>query len=150
MIEDLRNFLRLSEKLISSGMPTAEQLNSAAGSGIQVVINLAPSSASGALQDEDKIAASLGMKYINIPVLWDNPTRENLEEFMKAMEMHNESNVLVHCQANFRATGFIAMDRILRLGWEKENAFEDVNRIWDPKDYPIWQKFFEDNLPSFS
>ena len=147
MIEDLKNYLRLSEKLISSGMPTADQLKSVAESGVQVVINLALPTSGDALQEEEKLVTDLKMKYINIPVVWNNPTRENLEDFMTAMGSHKDSSILVHCQANFRATGFIAMDRILRLGWEKENAFEDVNRIWDPADYPIWQNFFEENLP---
>ncbi len=146
MIEELKNFLRLSEKLICSGMPTEGQLKSVAESGIELVINLAPHSSTGSLQDEEQIITLLGMKYINIPVLWDNPTRENLDEFIKAMDAHNNSNILVHCQANYRATGFITLDRILRLGWQKENAFEDLRRVWNPAQYPVWQKFFDDNL----
>jgi protein tyrosine phosphatase (PTP) superfamily phosphohydrolase (DUF442 family) len=146
MIEEIKNFLRLSEKLISGGMPTADQLKSVAESGVQVVINLAPPSSKDTLKDEEKNAASLGMQYINIPVIWDNPTRENLDEFMKAMQAHSDSSILVHCQANYRATGFITMDRILRLGWAKENAFEDLHRIWNPSQYPVWQKFFDENL----
>ncbi|HET7143149.1 MAG TPA: protein tyrosine phosphatase family protein, partial [Anaerolineales bacterium] len=141
MIEELRNFLRLSEKLISSGMPTAEQLNSAAESGIEVVINLALSTSEGALQDEEDLASALGMKYINIPVLWNNPTRENLDDFMKAMDAHKDSNILVHCQANYRATGFITMDRILRLGWERDLALTDLHKIWNLAEYPIWERF---------
>lgn len=146
MIEELRNFLRLSEKLISSGMPTAEQLNSVAESGIEVVINLALPTSEGALQDEENLVTALGMKYINIPVLWNNPTRENLDDFMKAMEAHNDSNILVHCQANYRATGFITMDRVLRLGWERDLAFQDLQRIWNLADYPIWEKFIDSNI----
>jgi len=146
MIEELRNFLRLSEKLISSGMPTAEQLNSVAESGIEVVINLALPTSEGALEDEENLVTALGMKYINIPVLWNNPTRENLDDFMKAMEAHNDSNILVHCQANYRATGFITMDRILRLGWDRDLAFQDLQKIWNLADYPIWEKFIDSSI----
>jgi protein tyrosine phosphatase (PTP) superfamily phosphohydrolase (DUF442 family) len=146
MIEDLKNFLRLSDKLISSGMPSADQLKSVAESGVQVVINLAPSTANDALHGEEKIVTDLGMKYINIPVVWGEPTRENLEEFMTAMGSHTDSGILVHCQANYRATGFIALYRINRLGWAQENAFKDVQKIWDPAEYPIWQEFIEKSL----
>lgn len=146
MIEEIINFLQLSENLISGGMPTEEQLKSVAESGFQVVINLAPSTSTGALQKEEKIVTALGMQFINIPVIWNNPTRENLDEFMKAMQTHKDNNIFVHCQANYRATGFISMDRVLRLGWQKENAFEELRRIWDPAEYPNWQKFFDDNL----
>lgn len=127
-------------------MPTAEQLNSVAESGIEVVINLALPTSEGALQDEENLVTALGMKYINIPVLWNNPTRENLDDFMKAMEAHNDSNILVHCQANYRATGFITMDRVLRLGWERDLAFQDLQRIWNLADYPIWEKFIDSNI----
>ena len=146
MVEDLRNFLCLSEKLISSGMPTAEQLNSVAESGVQVVINLVLPTSDGALQNEENLVTALGMKYINIPVLWNNPTRENLEDFMKAMDTYNESNIFVHCQANYHATGFITMDRILRLGWERDQAMKDLQKIWNPADYPVWEKFIDNNI----
>jgi protein tyrosine phosphatase (PTP) superfamily phosphohydrolase (DUF442 family) len=146
MIEELRNFLRLSEKLVSSGMPTADQLNSVVESGVQVVINLVLPTSKDALPNEENLITSLGMIYINIPVIWDNPTRLNLDEFMRAMEKNSESSIFVHCQANYRATGFIALDRVLRQGWHQEKAFEDLQRIWDPAKYPIWQKFFDDNL----
>jgi hypothetical protein len=36
--------------------------------------------------------------------------------------------------------------RVNRLGWKKENALKDLRRIWNPADYPIWEKFIEENL----
>jgi protein tyrosine phosphatase (PTP) superfamily phosphohydrolase (DUF442 family) len=146
MIEDIYNFLRLSEKLFSSGMPTAEQLTSVSEAGVEVVINLALLTSENALPNEAELVPSLGMKYIHIPVEWNNPTRQNLDDFMNAMDAHKESSVFVHCQANYRATGFITLYRILRLGWQKEDAFQDLWIIWDPADYPIWQKFIDENL----
>ena len=68
------------------------------------------------------------------------------EDFMNAMDANKENKKLVHCQANYRATGFITLYRILRLGWNREDAFKDLRRIWDPDKYPIWKKFIEENL----
>lgn len=147
MFEQIYNFRQLSGNLFSGGMPKAEQLIDALNHGIQVVINLAPQDEEGALSNEMELVNSLGMNYINIPVLWDNPTRNNLEDFFKAMDTHGESNILVHCQANYRATCFITLYWINRLGWEIETAFEDLRKIWNPADYPIWEKFIEENLP---
>jgi protein tyrosine phosphatase (PTP) superfamily phosphohydrolase (DUF442 family) len=146
MIEDSINFIRFSEKLISSGMPTAEQIKSAAEAGTQVVINLAPHTVDDALQGEEKLVSDAGMKYVNIPVVWGNPTRENLDGFMRSMNTYKENNVYVHCQANYRATCFITLDRILRLGWERDKAVQDLERIWNVEDYPVWQDFFEENV----
>jgi protein tyrosine phosphatase (PTP) superfamily phosphohydrolase (DUF442 family) len=127
-------------------MPTAQQMADISRSGVQVVINLAMPDSERALPDEDHLVESLGMKYIGIPVVWENPTKENLEDFMNAMDANREKKTLVHCQANYRATGFITLYRILRLDWEKAIAFEDLRRIWNPEDYPVWQKFLEENL----
>ncbi len=147
MLEDIRNFLRLSDHLLSSGMPSAEQLAEVAEAGVQVVINLALPTSEDALKGEDKIVEALGMEYVNVPVEWDNPTLENLTDFTHAMEAHRGKSILVHCQANYRATGFITLYRVNSLGWKKENAFKDLRRIWNPAEYPVWEKFIEENLP---
>jgi protein tyrosine phosphatase (PTP) superfamily phosphohydrolase (DUF442 family) len=147
MLEDIYHFLALGNTLYTSGMPTAEQLADAAASGIQVVINLAMPNSERALPDERSVVESLGMKYIGIPVQWDHPTRGDLDEFMDAMDTNKQARLLVHCQANYRATGFVTLYRILRLGWDQAEAFVDLRRIWDPDDYPAWKKFIEENLP---
>ncbi len=146
MLEDIYNFLPLTETVLSSGMPTAGQMVDVSKSGVQVVINLAMPNSDRALPDEAQLVESLGMKYIGIPVDWENPTHGNLEDFMNAMDANKEKKMLVHCQANYRVTGFITLYRILRLGWERSRAFQDLRRIWNPEDYPVWQKFIEENL----
>jgi protein tyrosine phosphatase (PTP) superfamily phosphohydrolase (DUF442 family) len=146
MLEEIYNFLPLTENLLSSGMPTAEQMADVSNAGVRLVINLTPFDPERNLLNEDGLVNSLGMEYANIPVEWDSPTRQNLESFMNAMDAHRQDKVLVHCQANFRATGFITLYRILRLGWKREEAFMDLRRVWNPEEYPVWQKFIEDNL----
>jgi protein tyrosine phosphatase (PTP) superfamily phosphohydrolase (DUF442 family) len=146
MLKDIYNFLLLNDKLLSSGMPTKEQLKDIANAGVQVVINLALPTSEKALSDESALVESLNMKYIGIPVEWDHPTRENLKEFMNAMDAHQNQKVFVHCQANYRATGFITLYRVQRLGWKPDDAFKDLRHIWNPDEYPVWKKFIEDNL----
>jgi uncharacterized protein (TIGR01244 family) len=146
-MKDIYNYWYYDEKLSSSGMPTAEQMKEAAEAGIQVVINLALKTSQGALENEDTLVESLGMKYIHIPVEWSDPTRQNLEDFFIAMDAHKEEKVLVHCQANYRASSFIMLYRLHRLGWKKEDAIPVMERMWNPEDFPVWQKFIEANLP---
>lgn len=147
MVEDIRNFLRLSEHLISGGMPTEEQLRAACKTGTQVVINLTPPTSSDALAGEDKLAETLGMEYVSIPVDWNNPTLENLVDFTRAMDASRGRNILVHCQANYRATGFIMLYRVNSLGWKRENALADLRKVWNPAEYPVWEQFIQKNLP---
>ena len=145
-MKDIYHYLFLNENLYSSGMPTEEQMKAVAEAGVNVVINLALTTSQGALSDEDLLVESLGMQYIHIPVEWNNPTKQNLDDFFIAMEEHKDEKMLVHCQANYRATAFITLHRILRQGWEKEAAFRDMNIMWNPEDFPAWQKFLDDNL----
>jgi protein tyrosine phosphatase (PTP) superfamily phosphohydrolase (DUF442 family) len=146
MFEEIRNFLPLTEDLFTGGMPKAEQLRDAARHGVEVVINLALHDLPNALPEEENLVKSLGMTYINIPVLWNHPTRENLHEFLDAMDAHNKEKVLVHCEANFRATAFPALYRILRLGWKREDALDVMHKIWDEEKYPVWKKFIEESI----
>ncbi len=146
MLNDIRNFLALSDKLLSSGMPTAEQVTDIARDGVDLVINLAPYDPERDLANEDSLVRAAGMGYLNIPVYWDAPTQGDLQAFMQVMADNQDRKVLVHCRANYRATGFVALYRILRLGWQPEEAFKDLRRIWNPEDYPVWQKFIDDRL----
>ncbi len=146
MFEEIYNFLALSETLFTGGMPTSEQLRDAAQQGVNVVINLAPHEVSNSLPGEAELVNSLGMQYINIPVNWSTPTRDGLDRFIEALDKNKDKKVLVHCQANFRATAFVAMYRTLREGWKSEDAMEVMHKIWDEEDYPMWKMFIEDTL----
>jgi protein tyrosine phosphatase (PTP) superfamily phosphohydrolase (DUF442 family) len=128
-------------------MPTPQQLQEVAEAGVQFVVNLATPKSEGWMPDEGEVFHRLGVDYLSIRVDWDNPTRQDLQTFMDALDAHNGQRVHVHCQANYRATGFIALYRVLRLGWKQEDAFVDVRKIWNPEEYPVWDKFIQDNLP---
>ena len=146
MLKDIRNFLPLTANLLSSGMPTADQVTDIAQAGVRVVINLAPFDPERDLHDEASLVRSAGMEYVNIPVDWDAPTGSDLQTFMRAMDRNGDRKVLVHCRANYRATGFVTLYRILRLGWKPDEAFKHLRSIWNPDDYPVWKKFIDDNL----
>jgi protein tyrosine phosphatase (PTP) superfamily phosphohydrolase (DUF442 family) len=146
MLEEIYNFLALSENLFTGGMPTSEQLADAAQRGVQIVINLAPHEVSNALPGETELVTSLGMQYVNIPVIWTTPTKDGLDRFMDLMDENKDKRILVHCQANFRATAFVALYRILRQSWSAEDAMAGMRQIWDTEDYPIWKMFIEENL----
>lgn len=146
MMENIYNFLKLSDNLFCSGMPTPEQIPSIADNGVQVVINLATSNSEGWIPNEKELIEAQKITYYGIPVDWDNPTMDDLNKFMDIMDGHMHQKILVHCQANYRATGFIALYRYNRLGWAEENAFKDLRKIWNPAEYPTWHKFFKKSL----
>ena len=145
-MKDIYNYLFYHDKLSSSGMPTTEQMKSVAKAGVELVINLAPHDVPHAIPGETELVKSLGMEYLNIPVNWNTPTKDGLNVFMDTMDANKDRKIHVHCEANFRASGFITVYRILRLGWDPEKAFEVMHTIWDEDTYPVWKVFLEDAI----
>jgi protein tyrosine phosphatase (PTP) superfamily phosphohydrolase (DUF442 family) len=146
VIEQIVNFVPLSDDLWCAGMPTEDQMRDVARRGAEAVINLATPDSDRALEDEAALVHSLGMEYASIPVDWDAPTGHDLQKFCDAMERHEGKKILVHCQANYRATAFIALYRVRRLGWHPAKALESVRQVWDPDQYPTWKRFIEDQM----
>jgi protein tyrosine phosphatase (PTP) superfamily phosphohydrolase (DUF442 family) len=149
-MKDIYHYQVLDENLSSSGMPTADQMKEVAEAGVQLVINLAPHEAPNAIPDEGELVNSLGMEYINIPVTWRAPESEALTRFMKEMDAHAGKKILVHCEANYRASAFVMMYRVLRLGWNKADAIPVMEKMWNPEDFPVWEKFIQDQLTNHS
>jgi len=148
-VKEIHNYQFLDEKLSSSGMPTTEQMKDVADAGVQLVVNLAPHDVPNALPNEDELANNLGMEYLNIPVIWRAPESEGLIRFMDAMDAHIGKKIHVHCEANYHASAFIMLYWVLRLGWKKEDAIPAMERMWNPEDFPIWQKFIDENMGKF-
>lgn len=140
-IEDIYNFLKISDTIATSGQPTQEQFQAIKVAGYQVIVNLALPESPNALKDEKQIVESQGMQYVNIPVVWENPTLENVTEFFSVMEGNNDKQVFVHCAANMRVSAFMYLYRCLHQGISDEDAKNDLQKIWIPNE--IWQNFIE-------
>lgn len=146
-MNDIYHFWRYDERLSSSGMPTAEQMKAVAEAGVQVVINLAPHDVPNALPAEAELVTALGMVYVHIPVVWRAPQTADLVRFMEVMDAQAGRKVHVHCEANYRASSFIMLYRVNRLGWQQSEAIPVMERMWNPEDFPIWDAFLKANLP---
>lgn len=144
MIEDIYNYLQLTDRIATGGQPTEAQLTDVAQSGYEVVINLALSNSDFSLPDERATVEALGMTYIHIPVIWQSPRREDLRLFCDALQSQGDRRVFVHCAANMRVSAFMALYRTLRLGIPWNQAYRDVERIWTPADW--WKEFIDDCL----
>ena len=147
-LSKIYNYRRLAEDLITSGQPSEEQLAHIAGAGFAVDVNLALHDDDYSLPDERRTAESLGMVYEHIPVVWQRPTRADLDAFFAALDRHAGQRIYVHCAANLRVSSFILLYRVLRLGWRLEDALPDLQALWQPDD--TWQKFIDDALANGS
>ncbi len=140
-IEHIYNYLKLSDSVATAGQPTEAQFSLIKESGYQVVVNLALPESPNALLHEQAIVESLGMQYIHIPVVWENPTLEDVGRFFSVMDAIANQPVFVHCAANMRVSAFMYLYRRLHEGMSDEQAKIDLHRIWTPND--TWQEFIK-------
>jgi protein tyrosine phosphatase (PTP) superfamily phosphohydrolase (DUF442 family) len=146
-MQDIYNYLKISDLIATSGQPTREQFPAIKVSGYEVVVNLALPESLNALPDEKSIVESQGMQYVHIPVLWENPTLNNVTEFFDVMNASVERNVFVHCAANMRVSAFMYLYRRIYRGVSEEEAAADLHKIWTPNE--IWQKFIQSVLNDY-
>ena len=145
MLEDIYNYLKLTDSIATAGQPSEAQLAEVAQAGYQLVVNLAMANAEGSHPDERTTVEIHGMEYVHIPVVWGNPTMRNLEDFCDVIDANQGKKIFAHCAANKRVSAFMALYRIRRLGWQPEQAFRDMQRIWTPEGW--WRDFILAALP---
>lgn len=146
-IEDIYNYLKISDFIATSGQPTQEQFSAIQQAGYQLVVNLAPSKSPKALPDEKQIVEAEGMQYVHIPVVWEKPTLENLDEFISVMKANGNKKVLVHCAANMRVSAFMYLYRRIHEQMSEEEAKKDLEKIWVPNEN--WQKFMNQVIENY-
>ena len=132
-------FIALSDALASAGQPSEHQLAEVAAAGFSIVINLGLDDPSYALADEAGSVRGLGMEYVHIPVQFSSPGIADLARFSAAMATAKGKKVFVHCRHNKRVPVFIALDRVVRQGWDREAAFAEMRKAWAPDE--TWQAF---------
>ncbi len=140
---DIRNFIQMTEAIGTSGQPTVEQFDEIAKAGYSSVVNLAMPDSDDAIADEGNIVTSLGMKYVHIPVPFDNPTKEHLREFIRVMRAMDGEKVWVHCIVNARVSAFMYHYLRMDKGQDDNAAKNQLLRRWEPRMDAVWTKFMQ-------
>jgi uncharacterized protein (TIGR01244 family) len=143
--EDVYNWLRLDDRLTTSGQPTEAQLADIRALGVRNVINLGLHSHEKALPDEAASLKALGVNYTHIPVVFQNPTEADFEQFCEALDALEGAPLHVHCIANYRVSAFFYRYRRTVLGWDEAKARVDLERIWKPEG--VWSDFIDYDGP---
>jgi len=139
-LEDVRAYLKISDRLSTAGMITLDQIPLLKNAGFEVVINLAPAHKERNYLEGFNVA-TLRMTHVHIPVPWDSPGFRDLQLFFDVMDANADRNVFVHCNANMRVSVFVYLYRTFRLGVPEEEAKQDMLKIWDPSKSPQWGDF---------
>ena len=140
-MKSIRDYYQISDRLASSGQPTPQEFALIAQAGYQTVINLATTSSTNALVNEGAIVTDLGMVYIHIPVVWDDPKLQDVETFFRVMQTLERQKVWVHCAKNMRVSCFIYLWQKHILQLPEDRARYPMNQIWEPTG--VWQQLIE-------
>lgn len=138
-LDSITNFFQILPLVGTGGQPTVAQLRAVRDAGFELVVNLAMSNSTEALADEASVVAGLGIDYRHIPVVWLNPTLDDLAQFFAVMDANRDRRVFVHCMLNYRVASFMYLYRVLRLAADEEAARWDLLSIWEPDER--WSAF---------
>lgn len=142
--EPVRNYRRLDEHLATGGQPTEAQLAELAAQGTRAVLNLALPTSPHALPDERAVVTALGMEYVAIPVVFEAPTSADFARFAAELDARAGQRLFVHCALNYRASAFLALYRVKRLGWNRTDAWTELRAVWEPD--AVWSQFLAAQL----
>jgi protein tyrosine phosphatase (PTP) superfamily phosphohydrolase (DUF442 family) len=143
-LEEIPNYLEITPYIHTAGQPAEAQIWQLKQAGIEVVINLAPPDSRNAISDEQQRVEQSGLAYISIPVDWEQPTTLELEKFFSLMHKYQGKVKFVHCVLNMRVSAFVFLYRVNELKELKEDAWQDVLKIWQPEG--IWMEFIQKHL----
>ena len=138
-LQDIFNYLEISECISTSGQPTEKQFSLVKAAGFDNVINLAPHNIENSLANEAEVLSALGINYLHIPVDFGNPTDADFREFSSFLKSLENKKVWVHCAANMRVSAFIYRYRCKVLGEQSSRARKELSEIWEP--FGVWKDF---------
>jgi uncharacterized protein (TIGR01244 family) len=122
------NFVRINDNFCTGGQPRLEHLAKLKAEGVKLILNLRTPLEHRSAEEEAK-AKELGLKYINIPVVYRDPKEEQVTEFLKILDDPSNRPVFIHCTAAIRVGAFWMIRRVLRDGWTVEAAEEEAKKI---------------------
>jgi protein tyrosine phosphatase (PTP) superfamily phosphohydrolase (DUF442 family) len=139
---DAENVHHVPPETWTSGQLSARDIARLPELGIEVVVNLALPTSPNALPDEAEAVTRLGIPYVHIPVPWERPEPQHLQQFIDVMDRYTGRRVWVHCAKNMRVSAFVYLYRRLRLGEPEPVARYPLDQVWEPN--AVWQRFIEE------
>lgn len=149
---------RVGSDVYVSGQPTELGLREMHDSGVTTVVNLrTPSEMQRVSFDEGALAASLGMRYVSIPVRGDSTypySPDAVKRFAEVMRTA-KGKVLLHCTVGWRAShlwaAYLIQDRGVPVEAALANArainLMDDHHMSDSKWQPV-EAFLDRGLPT--
>lgn len=137
------NFVRINDELATGGHIVDDGLDELKAQGVTLIVDLRDKPP----QYHARKVEAAGIHYINVPVAWRSPQLEDFRKFRDAMNSNPDAHVLVQCQANYRASAFTYLYRILELGAPEAEARAAMNQVWEPEG--TWAEFVGNVVEQF-
>ncbi len=126
----LANIPRASQPLpwlITAGQPSAEQFRAAQVAGIATVIDIRDPMEARPF-DEAVLVQSLGMQYINIPVVAGSLSDQIMEQLLVAMRANQAHLTMLHCASANRTGAPLLAYLMLDEGLTEQDAVDAALR----------------------
>ena len=140
-MNEILNYVKINEFISTAGQATCEQFKLIKENNFDVVINLALSTATNALENEDKIVTQLQMTYVHIPVDFEEPKLSDLQLFLNIMKAFDDKKVFVHCAKNYRVSAFMYVYHKHILNTHFDDIDLSIFKEWSPSEN--WQKIMK-------
>jgi protein tyrosine phosphatase (PTP) superfamily phosphohydrolase (DUF442 family) len=122
----IKNFGQMDDRFYRGGQPKEKDFKDLASLGIRTIIDLREDPE----EYERRTVESLGMKYVNIPMIAKKyPTTEVTEMFLKTVNDSDTGKFFVHCAGGRHRTG--AMGAIYRFkfyDWNFDQVYQEMKR----------------------
>jgi uncharacterized protein (TIGR01244 family) len=122
------NLMQARSGIYTSGQPTVEGLTQLRALNIKTIVNVRPHEETGA-RDESTETASMGMKYVNIPLTPSSFTLQRIEELHCVLKDPKNYPVLIHCRSGNRASGAWFAYRVLFEKAPVQNALMEAKAL---------------------
>jgi len=142
-MNEIFNFYQITDSIATSGQPTEDQFKSIAEEGYEVVINLGMHDSDNAILSEGNIVASLGMRYVHLPVPFESPSSLHVKDFFNIMKAFESKKIFVHCVVNARVSAFMYQYLTLVKGLDTDVATSPILEKWLPSMDEHWRSIID-------
>lgn len=124
----IRNFMKVTPEFCTGGQPRPEHFEQLKKDGVKTVLNLRQPGEHRAAEEQEAVQKA-GLKYFNIPVNYQTPTDESVDEFLRITDDPANRPMFIHCTAAIRVGAFWMIRRVLRDGMSTDNALEEARKV---------------------
>ncbi|MCG6134654.1 MAG: sulfur transferase domain-containing protein [Nostoc sp. LLA-1] len=122
------NSIRVSENFTTTGQVIPQQLEQAIQEGFKSVLNLRSPDELGFKPDEQQIAESLGLNYVNAPLKLEELNEELITKILEILKELPKPAV-IHCAAAMRSTGIALLSIAIEEGLTPEQTLAKARSL---------------------